>query len=246
MGLRAQEVVRVDGGPAIKNWDMPAVPDEQWKETWKRLWDPARRPNERTFLYQLYHKVIWTNGYKANMEMRENVSAPCRWCLHLDPPVEIRESRGHAFHDCVRVSDQWHRLRRWIASIFPTLAPLPDSPHQDWMCWPTVADLPRLAIHLHSAVCVSIWQTYCALGDGEKHVAEYLGRMVLAAVKSRANVEQARAIRTDQLIDSKNLMRRDPLPPSTSALDRFKTMWHHPGVIDITTTGIEWGPLWDS
>ena len=246
MGLRAQEVVRVEGGPAIKNWDMPAVPDEQWKETWKRFWDPARRPNERTFLYQLYHKVIWTNGYKANMDMRENVEAHCRWCFHLVPSVETRESRGHAFHDCVRVSDQWHRLRRWIASIFPSLAPLPDSPHQEWMCWPTVAHLPKLAIHLHSAVCMSIWQTYCDLGDGEKHVAEYLGRMVLAAIKSRARVEQARAIRLDQLTDAKHLMRRDPLPESTTAFDRFKTIWHHPGVIDITTTGIEWGPLWDS
>lgn len=243
MPLRAVEVDRTQN-PIPRAESMDPIPDEQWKVAWARFWSHGRRPHERTFLYQLYHKAIWTNGYKSKFE-RGTVTAPeCRWCITLDPPIAVFESRPHAFHECPRLSDEWVKLRARIERILG-IEPLPTVMHQDLLCWPSVADLPQLAIHLHSTVAQQIWQTYCQLGDGEKQADVHLRGAIVSATKTRARVELARAIYRDQLVDAQRIRSRDRQAASEKHYGLFRKTWHHPPHINVDREGIEWGMIWE-
>lgn len=246
MPLRAAEVDYTAPEPYPDPMTMPPVPDEEWKIAWERFWATERRPNERHFLFQLYHKTTWTNGYKSKIIFNTPVENKwCRWCIALDPPIETFENRAHAFHDCPRVLAEWDRLRERVEALCNT-GPLPTELHQDLLCWPRVADIPPLAIHLHSTVAQSIWQSYCALGDGEKQADIYLKGAIVSAIKTRAKVEQARAVFRDQTEHNQRSRGQIGQEPSTKHYDNFVSLWDHPPHIVVQRDRLEWGEMWSN
>ncbi|WP_293933756.1 reverse transcriptase family protein [Iodobacter sp.] len=244
MPVRSCEVDFTGPAPHPTNMMMPAVPDMQWKVAWKRFWSSARRPNERHFLYQLFHRTTWTNGFKSNLiRLPTQVLPWCRWCVDLTPSQEIYENRVHAFHDCPRVLAEWIRLRTWVELLCDT-GPLPSSIHQDWLCWPAVAEMPPLAIHLHSTVAQTIWQCYCALGDGDKQADIYLNGAILSAIKTRMRVEHARAIFRDQKVDIGNGRGLLDQEPTKTHQEQFALEWHRPPHFIVSEGKISFGVMW--
>ena len=227
--------------------------DAEWHRTWKRLFSKHRLPKEKEFMFLLSHRVVNTNGRKSQwLGLRERVDPQCRRCLPEHPPLILHETHRHAFYECPTVQEQWKRLHLWVQQVFPNLA-LPSSLLQDTMCWPAVAHLPPVLIHLHATVMAAIWRSYCALGDGETLEKDELRWMIVHSFKERAKL----ALRHARLKEQRARERPHQDPDDDAGTDQDQNesggkgpveaaikIWHHPPFIEMTLERVSMGDLW--
>jgi len=228
--------------PVIDDPRRTPLTNDEWKIVFKRMHSRQRRTNEKDFLYLLAHHCIMTNVIK-NMAYQGHPA----WCRRCRPPIPMLpppESRPHAFHECPTVMEAWERLRTWVSTIFPDIA-LSGLYTQCVTCWPSIASLPSIIIHLHSVTTNCIWRTYCQLGDGQELETEGLRWMIVKSFRYRAKIELSRAQYKDQL------KREEVVEGEVEEIDDAYTRqviaeWHHPPHILMTKEGVEFGDLWET
>ncbi|KAF9085146.1 hypothetical protein BGX27_003546 [Mortierella sp. AM989] len=222
------------------------LPDSEWNVIFKHLHAKQRRTNEKDFLYELVHHCINTNAIKSKYAGK-NLPSACRRCT----PAVV-ESRTHAFHECTTVAEAWVRIRAW-SKFFSRHSTYQST--KSVSCWPSVASLPSIMIHLHSVITNSIWRTYCQLGDEEILEEGGLRWMMVKIELRRAKyrdmlLEDGRSKRIligSARVDSegRNEVSDDSEPVIENVLAVIAE-WHHPPHIIMTREGVEFSDMWET
>lgn len=224
----------------------PIHPD-LWGRFFQRLHCDQRWPSEKEAIYLYAHGGLNTNARKMLFHYADATSGECRRCVQ-DPlcrPAPC-ETRGHAMYQCPSVQPVWESAIAWLQGVLPRWR-LSKDLNEVALTWPSIPDLPPIAIYLHSAVFGAVYRTYCKIGDGEKLYRHQTPITSIVLFKQRAKVILARALYRDQRrreAATTPALRAELNEEPHPHYDAMYEEWNYPPHILVTREGVTFGPMW--